>query len=287
MDLVMGNESAGDLDLLMLSPFVIAPGGKYVIGIAGLYLYAICVILNLTLLLVIVVERKLHRPMHFILLNQTLNDLLGSSAMVPKLLSGMLMETETVRYPLCFLQGFLLHIYGCGTLLILTAMAVDRYIAICNPLRYNRIMATGSYVLMENTFLNISFELSLDPFLIPTGGKYPIFFLGVAIYLFCVFCNLTLLVLIVTQKALHKPMYFILFSLPLNDLIGITVMLPKVLSDIITETSKVYYPLCVLQGFLLHMYGGGVLFILAAMAFDRYVAICKPLRRDSPGAEAP
>ncbi|XP_035241920.1 olfactory receptor 52E8-like [Anguilla anguilla] len=131
---------------------------------------------------------------------------------------------------------------------------------------------------MENRSFNISFELSLDPFFIPPGGKYPIFFFGVAIYLFCVFCNLTLLLLIITQRTLHKPMYFILFSLPLNDLVGITAMLPKVLSDIVTETSKVHYPLCVLQGFLLHMYGGGVLFILAAMAFDRYVAICKPLR---------
>ncbi|XP_061074413.1 olfactory receptor 52J3-like [Conger conger] len=131
---------------------------------------------------------------------------------------------------------------------------------------------------MENMSFNISFELSLDPFFIPPGGRYPIFFFGLAIYLFCVFCNLTLLLLIVTQRSLHKPMYFILFSLPLNDLVGITAMLPKVLSDIVTETSQVYYPLCVLQGFLLHMYGGGVLFILAAMAFDRYVAICKPLR---------
>ncbi|XP_036393621.1 olfactory receptor 52B2-like [Megalops cyprinoides] len=131
---------------------------------------------------------------------------------------------------------------------------------------------------MENVSFNVTFELTLDPFFIPPGGKYPIFFLGVVIYLFCVFCNLTLLVLIIMQKNLHKPMYFILFSLPLNDLVGITAMLPKVLSDIITETNKVLYPLCVLQGFLLHMYGGGVLFILAAMAFDRYVAICKPLR---------
>lgn len=131
---------------------------------------------------------------------------------------------------------------------------------------------------MENASFNISFELSLDPFFIPTGGRYPIFFFGLVIYLFCIFCNLTLLLLILTQRALHKPMYFILFSLPLNDLVGITAMLPKVLSDIVTETSRVYYPLCVLQGFLLHLYGGGVLFILAAMAFDRYVAICKPLR---------
>ncbi|XP_030633704.1 olfactory receptor 52J3-like [Chanos chanos] len=130
---------------------------------------------------------------------------------------------------------------------------------------------------MENTSIIVNFELSLDPFFIPREAKFPIFLLGIFIYLFSVFCNLTLLLLIFMQQSLHKPMYFILFSLPLNDLIGITAMLPKVLSDIVTETSRVHYPLCVLQAFLLHMYGGGVLFILAAMAFDRYVAICLPL----------
>lgn len=134
---------------------------------------------------------------------------------------------------------------------------------------------------MENRSFSVSFELSLDPFFIPPGGKYPIFLLGILIYFFGIFCNLTLMALIIFQRNLHKPMYFILFSLPLNDLIGMTAMLPKVLADILTETSKVYYPLCVLQGFLLHIYGGGVLFILAAMAFDRYVAICMPLRYSS------
>ncbi|XP_018520761.1 olfactory receptor 52B2-like [Lates calcarifer] len=134
---------------------------------------------------------------------------------------------------------------------------------------------------MENKTYGFNSELTLDPFVIPPGGRYPIFFLGVMIYIFSIFCNLTLLTLIILKRNLHKPMYFILFSLPLNDLIGISAMLPKVLSDIVMETNKVYYPLCVLQAFLLHMYGGGILFILAAMSFDRYIAICMPLRYSS------
>ncbi|XP_072547808.1 olfactory receptor 52B2-like [Salminus brasiliensis] len=134
---------------------------------------------------------------------------------------------------------------------------------------------------MENISFSIDLELSLNPFFIPSGAKYPIFFLGLFIYIFCLFCNMSLLLLIIMQQSLHKPMYFILLSLPLNDLIGITAMLPKVLSDIVTETNKIYYPLCVLQGFLLHMYAGALLFILAALAFDRYVAICLPLHYNS------
>ncbi|XP_016138037.1 olfactory receptor 52J3-like [Sinocyclocheilus grahami] len=131
---------------------------------------------------------------------------------------------------------------------------------------------------MENLSIVVSFELTLDPFSIPPGAKYPMFLFGIFIYMFSAFCNLTLMLLIILTQSLHKPMHFILFSLPLNDFMGITSMLPKVLSDIVTETNNTYYPLCVLQGFLLHMYGGGVLLILAAMAFDRYIAICMPLR---------
>ncbi|XP_061072284.1 olfactory receptor 52B2-like [Conger conger] len=136
---------------------------------------------------------------------------------------------------------------------------------------------------MEGGFSNESFQfyLKINHFDIPPVAKYPMFLLGVLIYLFSVFCNLTILVLIVTQRNLHKPMFVILFSLPLNDLMGITVTLPRVLADIVTLEHSVYYPTCVLQGFLLHMYGGGILFILAVMAFDRYVAICKPLRYNS------
>ncbi|XP_036391814.1 olfactory receptor 52B2-like [Megalops cyprinoides] len=136
---------------------------------------------------------------------------------------------------------------------------------------------------MEVEFSNetFQFDLKIASFDIPPLATYPMFFLGLLLYLFSVCCNLLILALIIMQKNLHKPMFIILFSLPLNDLIGITAMLPRVLSDIVTQAHSVYYPTCVLQGFLLHMYGGGILFILAAMAFDRYIAICKPLRYNS------
>ncbi|XP_077421497.1 olfactory receptor 52B2-like [Vanacampus margaritifer] len=131
---------------------------------------------------------------------------------------------------------------------------------------------------MSNESLGLTPYVSLGTFVIPLGGKYPIFSAGVLIYAFCIFCNVTLMAVIVLRRNLHKPVYFILLSLPLNDLMGITAMLPKFLSGVLSETNRIPYSLCVLQAFLLHMYGGGILFILAAMSFDRYVAICMPLR---------
>ncbi|XP_053363908.1 olfactory receptor 52B2-like [Clarias gariepinus] len=133
-------------------------------------------------------------------------------------------------------------------------------------------------LLYNNTF---SFNLQISRFDTSPQAVYPVFIIGALIYLFAVFCNVTILTLIVTQQTLHKPMFYISFSLPLADLMGITCALPRVLLDILTQTNMVYYPTCVLQGFLLHLYATSVLFILAAMSFDRYIAICKPLRYNS------
>ncbi|XP_034149296.1 putative gustatory receptor clone PTE03 [Esox lucius] len=126
-----------------------------------------------------------------------------------------------------------------------------------------------------------SYHLQIASLDIPTPVTYIVFIIGLLLYLFSVFCNLTIMLLIITQQLLHKPMFYILFSLPLNDLIGISSILPRVLADIVTQTHTVYYPTCVFQAFLCHMYGGGVLFILAAMSIDRYLAICKPLQYPS------
>ncbi|XP_028976895.2 olfactory receptor 52J3-like [Esox lucius] len=136
---------------------------------------------------------------------------------------------------------------------------------------------------MEGQTLNqtFSYHLQIASFDIPTPVNYLVFIIGLLLYLFSVFCNLTIMLLIITQQLLHKPMFYILFSLPLNDLIGISSMLPRVLADIVTQTHSVYYPTCVFQAFLCHMYAGGVLFILAAMSIDRYLAICKPLQYPS------
>lgn len=131
------------------------------------------------------------------------------------------------------------------------------------------------------SYPTFTFNLKIAKFDVHPNATYPVFFAGALIYVFSVLCNGSILGLIITQRNLHKPMFYILFSLPLTDLIGITSALPRVLVDIITETNDVYYPTCVLQGFLVHMYGGAILFLLAAMSIDRYIAICNPLRYNS------
>uniref|UniRef100_A0A671R280 Olfactory receptor 24-like n=1 Tax=Sinocyclocheilus anshuiensis TaxID=1608454 RepID=A0A671R280_9TELE len=126
-----------------------------------------------------------------------------------------------------------------------------------------------------------TFHLKIAKFDIHPKAIYPVFLAGALIYVFSVVCNGIILGLIITQRSLHKPMFYILFSLPLTDLIGITGGLPRVLVGILTETNYVYYPTCVLQAFLLHLYADSIPFLLAAMSVDWYIAICNPLRYNS------
>lgn len=84
--------------------------------------------------------------MHLILLNLPINDLIGSSALFPQVIKEILTNSRTMHYSACVTQAFFIHIYAAGTVFILTAMAYDRYIAICLPLRYNTVM-TNAHVM--------------------------------------------------------------------------------------------------------------------------------------------
>ncbi|XP_064841635.1 olfactory receptor 52D1-like [Oncorhynchus masou masou] len=112
-------------------------------------------------------------------------------------------------------------------------------------------------------------------------GKYLTVLIGSLVYLFTLFSNLSLLAVIVFNRNLHGPMYLFLLNLSINDLIGISAMIPRVMSDVLSEDRHITYPACLIQAFCIHMYGGATLLILSIMSFDRYIAICHPLRYHS------
>uniref|UniRef100_A0A3Q1BTR7 Olfactory receptor n=1 Tax=Amphiprion ocellaris TaxID=80972 RepID=A0A3Q1BTR7_AMPOC len=120
--------------------------------------------------------------------------------------------------------------------------------------------------------------LTLETLSLSTTHIYPAFIFGTVTYLFIVFCNLLILITIAVRKKLHKPMFILLFNLPISDMIGATAFFPQVLLNIVTQKRLISFPACITQAFLIHFYGTGNLLILSAMAYDRYVAICCPLR---------
>ncbi|XP_061072276.1 putative gustatory receptor clone PTE01 [Conger conger] len=122
---------------------------------------------------------------------------------------------------------------------------------------------------------------TLASFDMPPESKYITAFIGIMIYSFTLLCNLTLLVVIAANRSLHKPMYLFLFNLSVNDLIGISGIVPRVISDLMSDDRHISFPACVIQALCIHLYGGATLLILSVMAFDRYIAICHPLRYHS------
>ncbi|XP_067279504.1 olfactory receptor 8G17-like [Pseudorasbora parva] len=111
-------------------------------------------------------------------------------------------------------------------------------------------------------------------------SNHLVFFLFLLPYIFITVSNIGILILISVEKGLHQPMHILYCNLPLNDLLGTTVILPRMMSHILTDPSERYitYVECAMQAFIGHVCATTSHTILMIMAFDRYVAICNPLR---------
>ncbi|XP_026575438.1 olfactory receptor 5V1-like [Pseudonaja textilis] len=104
-----------------------------------------------------------------------------------------------------------------------------------------------------------------------------LFMVILLIYLTTLAGNGSILMAIGTDAHLQTPMYFFLSNLSLLDILCPTVIVPKMLQIFLSKDKKISFVGCVLQLFLLIDMVGTEIFLLAVMAYDRYVAICSPL----------
>ncbi|XP_042532150.1 olfactory receptor 8K3-like [Dipodomys spectabilis] len=105
----------------------------------------------------------------------------------------------------------------------------------------------------------------------------PLFVLFLAIYVVSVVGNLGIITLTKVDSRLQTPMYFFLRHLALTDLGYSTAVGPKMLVNFVAERNTISYYLCATQLAFFLVFIGSELFILSAMSYDRYVAICNPL----------
>ncbi|XP_072494166.1 olfactory receptor 14A2-like [Notamacropus eugenii] len=97
------------------------------------------------------------------------------------------------------------------------------------------------------------------------------------IYLMALMGNLLIFTLISLDMCLHTPMYFFLKNLSFLDFCFITVTVPKSIINSLSHSYSISYLGCATQVFLVILFAASEVFILTAMSYDRYVAICQPL----------
>ncbi|KAM5254478.1 olfactory receptor 6C2-like [Hipposideros larvatus] len=96
-------------------------------------------------------------------------------------------------------------------------------------------------------------------------------------YILSVTGNLTIITLTLVDSHLKTPMYFFLRNFSILEILFTTVCIPRFLYSISTGDNSITYNACMTQVFFVILFGATEFFLLAAMSYDRYVAICKPL----------
>ncbi|XP_033094654.1 olfactory receptor 13C9 [Trachypithecus francoisi] len=111
-------------------------------------MYVVILLGNGTLILISILDLHLHTPMYFFLGNLSFLDICYTTTSIPSTLVSLLSERKTISLSGCAVQMFLGLAMGTTECVLLGMMAFDRYVAICNPLRYPIIMSKDAYVPM-------------------------------------------------------------------------------------------------------------------------------------------
>ncbi|XP_008062320.1 olfactory receptor 13C8 [Carlito syrichta] len=137
----------------MLTEFVLVgfsahPKLRTVFFVLILWMYLMILLGNGVLISIIIYDSHLHTPMYFFLCNLSFLDICYTSSSVPLILNSFLTVRKKLSFSGCMMQMFLSFAMGATECVLLGMMAVDRYVAICYPLRYPVIMSKYAFVPM-------------------------------------------------------------------------------------------------------------------------------------------
>ncbi|XP_037588305.1 olfactory receptor 6V1 [Cebus imitator] len=122
-----GFSSLGELQALLYGPFLV--------------LYLLAFMGNTIIIVMVIADTHLHTPMYFFLGNFSLLEILVTMTAVPRMLSDLLVPHKVITFTGCMVQFYFYFSLGSTSFLILADMALDRFVAICHPLRYGTLMS--------------------------------------------------------------------------------------------------------------------------------------------------
>ncbi|XP_030042641.1 olfactory receptor 1009-like [Microcaecilia unicolor] len=137
-DLQRGNQT--QITEFIILGFSDYPNLQILLFMVFLCIYLVTLMGNFIMLTLLCIDSRLHTPMYFFLSNLAILDVCLTSCTIPKMLSIFLMNNQSISFWGCMTQLYLLMSFTGMEFFLLTAMAYDRYVAICNPLRYSVIM---------------------------------------------------------------------------------------------------------------------------------------------------
>ncbi|KAM4663650.1 olfactory receptor 12D1-like [Discoglossus pictus] len=108
--------------------------------------------------------------------------------------------------------------------------------------------------------------------------KIPLFVSFLTFYIFNLIGNLSIVIVVIHDYNLHTPMYFLLGNLSFLDFFYSSSTVPKMLAGLLMDDKKISFQGCITQLHVFHFLGSTEAMLLMSMSYDRYVAICKPLR---------
>ncbi|XP_070810103.1 olfactory receptor 6E1-like [Pituophis catenifer annectens] len=182
--------------------------------------YLLTIMGNLLIIYITLVDHRLHTPMYFFLRNFSVLEIGFISSAIPKALLNLASGNSTISLVGCFTQAFFYFILGTAEFFILATMSFDRYVAICNPLRYTVIMnnqlcmwlVVGSWLI---SFLYIIMPLILL-FRLPFCGP------NVINHFFC--DNIPLIKLACTDTQFLELMDFLMATFTVLGTLAVTII---------------------------------------------------------------
>ncbi|KAM3936250.1 olfactory receptor 51I2-like [Leptodactylus fuscus] len=139
---MMENASYFHPQLLVLS-FGDVSSMRYLYGVLALLCYILIIFNNGVIIITVAMHKTLQEPMYIFISALSINSIYGSSAFYPGFIRNLFLDVYTISYSACILQIFCIYVYVNFEMAALTVMAFDRYVCICNPLRYHIIMSTS------------------------------------------------------------------------------------------------------------------------------------------------